>query len=192
MQNKFMKKLSIASILISLIVGCSNQSNRVLKLVLIDETGDKQDAITITCNDRECEEDYDRYFEVIQINYSNENPDIDKALANTYYDVNKKETGYIKNSVNNWKYMLVQCFVWHEEGKQPEDDAWEFDLYFRRYSEGKDGTWVSKSDQEWDELIKATEEMADEGTLRFTVTIDTSIPIGDSKQTELTVKRKNN
>ncbi|MDQ0363225.1 hypothetical protein [Breznakia pachnodae] len=181
-----MKKGIILGILILLLAGCNESKKKELKLVILDEQGNMQDAETIACSDTKCDDENERYFEVIKIKYDidDQSSGITGINYESKLEADYEENDYIRDHIRQWKYTIVQDYMWVATGTI-NNDGWEYDLCFGRTGAGEDGEWVSLSDQEWDELIKATEELSQDKDMPFTFVVETNIPEGDSQQNNM-------
>lgn len=180
-----MKKGIIIGILILLLAGCNEANGQELKLAIMDDQGNKQKVETVICTDIECNEGNEKYFEVLKIKYGDNEGTIDDLSQEVVSYSNSVGTAYtdndyINNSIDNWKYTIVQGIAWSVSGQTGE--TFEFDLCFRRFHEGTNGEWISKSDYEWSMLKQVTEEMSQNSNIEFTVTVEILIPEGDSQK----------
>ena len=174
-----MVKKVILSIFIFLLTACADNKNEI-KLVVLDEYGNKEEAKSVICTDVECNEGNEKYFEVIKIKF--EDTDFtEEELSIIYHKFHKQMntyegTEYIENSIENLRYYVVQSFIWV---------GWNqgmLDLYFTRYSTESNGNIVSKGDEEWKELKKIIEEMSKDDDMTFTYTIEINIPESNLKE----------
>lgn len=177
-----MKKGIIMGILILLLAGCNESSKKELKLVILDEQGNTQDTKIIACSDTKCDDVNERYFEVIKIKYDDiQDYKITGINLESKLDTDYEGNDYIRDHIRQWKYTIVQDYIWVATGTI-NNDGWEYDLCFGRTGAGEDGEWISLSDQEWEELIKATEELSQDKDILLTFVVETNIPEGDSQQ----------